>query len=85
MADAAVSYAIQKIGDAIINEALLLGSVRQQVEDLMRELRWIQSFLKDADAMARDGSNMVHNWVEEVREAAHDAEELIESFAIQGS
>ena len=85
MADAAVRYAIQKIGDAIINEALLLGSVRQQVEHLMRELRWIQSFLKDADAKARDGSNVVHNWVEEVREATHDAEDLIESFAFQGS
>ena len=85
MADAVVSYAIQKIGDAIINEALFLGSVRQQAEELKRELIWMESFLQDADAKARGGNKLVRNWVKEIREAAHDAEDLIESFAIQGS
>ena len=85
MADAVVSYAIQKIGDAIINEALFLGSVRQQAEELKRELTWMESFLQDADAKARGGNKLVQNWVKEIREAAHDAEDLIESIAIQGS
>ena len=85
MADAVVSYAIQKIGDAIINEALFLGSFRQQAEELKRELTWMESFLQDADAKARGGNKLVRNWVKEVREAAHDAEDLIESIAIQGS
>ena len=85
MADAVVSYAIQKIGDAIINEALFLGSVGQQAEELKRELTWMESFLQDADAKARGGNKLVRNWVKEVREAAHDAEDLIESIAIQGS
>ena len=85
MADAIVSYAIQKIGDAIINEALFLRSVRQQAEELKRELIWMESFLQDADAKARGGNKLVQNWVKEVREAAQDAEDLIESIAIQGS
>ena len=85
MADAVVSYAIQKIGDAIIREARFLGSVRQQAEELKRELIWMESFLQDADAKARGGNKLVRNWVKEVREAAHDAEDLIESIAIQGS
>ena len=85
MADAVVSYAIQKIGDAIINEALFLGSVRQQAEDLKEELTWMESFLQDADAKARGGNKLVENWVKRVRKAAHDAEDLIESIAIQGS
>ena len=85
MANAVVSYAIQKIGDAIINEALFLRSVRQQAEELKRELIWMESFLQDADAKARGGNKLVRNWVKEVREAAHDAEDLIESIAIQGS
>ena len=85
MADAVVSYAIQKIGDAIINEAIFLGSFRQQAEELKRELTWMESFLQDADAKAGGGNKLVRNWVKEVREAAHDAEDLIESFAIQGS
>ena len=85
MADAVVSYAIQKIGDAIINEALFLRGVRQQAEELKRELIWMESFLQDADAKARGGNKLVRNWVKEVREAAHDAEDLIESIAIQGS
>ena len=50
MADAAVSYAIQKIGDAIINEALFQGSVKQQAEDLSQELTGMKSFLQDANA-----------------------------------
>ena len=85
MADAVVSYAIQKIGDAIINEALFLGSFRQQAEELKRELTWMESFLQDAEAKARGGNQSVQNWVKLVREAAHDTEDLIESFAIQGS
>ena len=85
MADAVVSYAIQKIGDAIINEARFLGNVRQQAEELKRELTWMESFLRDADAQARGGNKLVQNWVKEVREAAHDAEDLIEYYAIQGS
>ena len=85
MADAVVSYAIQKIGDAIINEALFLGSVRPQAEEIKRELTWMESFLQDADAKARDGNKLVQNWVKEVRKTAYDAEDMIESFAIQGS
>ena len=85
MADAVISYVIQKIGDAIINEALFLRSVKQQAEELKRELIWMESFLQDADAKARGGNKLVQNWVKEVREAAHDAEDLIESIAIQGS
>ena len=82
MADAAVSYAILKISDAIINEALFIGSVKQQAEDLKQELTWMKSFLQDADAKARDGNQLVQNWVKLVREAAQDTEDLIESFAI---
>ena len=82
MADAAVSYAIQKIGDAIINEALFIGSSKQQAEELKEELTWMKSFLQDADAKARDGNQLVQNWVKLVREAAQDTEDLIESFAI---
>ena len=85
MAEAVVSYAIEKIGDAIINEALFLGSVKQQAEDLKEELTWMESFLQDADAKARGENKLVHNWVKRVRKAAYDAEDLIESIAIQGS
>ena len=45
----------------------------------------MESFLQDADAKARGGNKLVRNWVKEVREAAQDAEDLIESIAIQGS
>ena len=83
MADAAVSYAIQKIGDAIVNEALFQGSVKQQAEDLNQELTGMKSFLQDADAQARGGNALAQNWVKLVREATNDAEDLIESFAIQ--
>ena len=99
MADAVVSSAIQKIDDAIINEALFLASIEQQAEDLKRELTLLESFLqdlkreltlmesflRDADAKARGGNQSVQKWVKEVEEAAHDAKDLIESIAIQRS
>ena len=61
---------IQKIDDAIINEALFLGSVGQQAEDLKQELTWMENFLQDADAEARGGNNVVQNWVKLVRKAS---------------
>ena len=85
MAETVVSYAIQKIGDAIINEALFQGSVRQQAEELKQELKWMWSFLPEAHTKARGGNQLVQNWVRRLEEAAHDAEDLIESIAIQGS
>ena len=83
MAGAVVSYVIQKI-DAIINQALFERTVKLQALQLNRELTGLESFLQDADAKARGGNESVQNWVKEVREAAHDAEDLIESIAIQG-
>ena len=81
MAIPGVNYVIQKIGDAIINQARVLDSVEQRVEDLKREVTLMKNFLQDADAKVRGGDNSVQAWVKLVWEAANDAEDLIESFA----
>ena len=84
MAEGVVSYAIQKIDDAIINKALFERKVMVRAKELNLALTRMKSFLQDADAKARGGNESVQNWVKYVREAAHEAEDLIESVAIQG-
>ncbi|KAH0757600.1 hypothetical protein KY290_021093 [Solanum tuberosum] len=49
MADAFVSFAVQKLGDFLIQQVSLRTSLREKVEWLRNELLFIQSFLKDAE------------------------------------
>ncbi|CAA6673883.1 unnamed protein product [Spirodela intermedia] len=81
MADAALGYVVQRVGDLLIKEAVFLYSVKDQVEWLKRELRAMECFLKDADAKSK-GDESVKNWVRDVREIAYQAEDLVESFVL---
>ncbi|KAL1184725.1 hypothetical protein V6Z11_A01G064600 [Gossypium hirsutum] len=56
--------------------------VKDQVEDLQKELEWIQSFLKEADARKVD-DEVVRTSINEIRELAYDAEDVIETFALK--
>ncbi|KAK9265948.1 hypothetical protein L1049_003472 [Liquidambar formosana] len=79
MAEFAVSAVTEKLTNLLIQEAVFLDGVRQKVEQLKNELRWMQSFLKDADAK-QEVNERVRNWVSEIREVAYDAEEVIETY-----
>ncbi|KAI3926486.1 hypothetical protein MKW92_016559 [Papaver armeniacum] len=73
MVDAVVSFAVEKLGDALIGETFfLLGVVLR-----------MQCFLKDADAKAQQGDERVRNWVKEIRNLAYDAEDVIETFILK--
>ncbi|KAI5314664.1 PREDICTED: disease [Prunus dulcis] len=50
MTEFVVSTVVGKLTNWITEEALLLEGVGDKVEQLRDELRWMQSFLKDADA-----------------------------------
>lgn len=54
----------------LAEEARLLRGVHTQVEDITKELLFIQAFLKDTDAKAeeRGTSQGVKTWVQELRE-----------------
>ncbi|KAI3879426.1 hypothetical protein MKW92_041279, partial [Papaver armeniacum] len=83
MVDAVVSFAVEKLGDALISETYFLLGVRTQVTDLRDELRRMQCFLKDADAKEQQGDDRVKNWVSEIRDLAYDAEDVIETYMLK--
>ncbi|KAI3903517.1 hypothetical protein MKW98_032171 [Papaver atlanticum] len=83
MVDVVVSFAVEKLGDALIGETFFLLGVRGQVKDLCDELRRMQLFLKDADAKEQQGDERVRNWVADIRDLAYDAEDVIDAFILK--
>ncbi|KAK8712193.1 hypothetical protein V6N13_147440 [Hibiscus sabdariffa] len=77
----AVSFALETIAELTQQVSPLLG-VEDQVESLETELRWMQSFLKLADARTVD-NEVIRTSVAEIRELAYDVEDVIETFALK--
>ncbi|TYG96308.1 hypothetical protein ES288_A11G339800v1 [Gossypium darwinii] len=77
----AVSSALKTIGE-LTQEVTSLWGVDEQVEGLASELRWMQSFLKVADARKVD-NELIRTSVVEIRELAYDAEDVIETFSLK--
>ncbi|KAK8272507.1 hypothetical protein V6Z11_D11G335400 [Gossypium hirsutum] len=77
----AVSYALETI-DKLTQEVTSLWGVDEQVGGLASELRWMQSFLKVADARKVD-HEVIRTTVVEIRELAYDAEDVIETFSLK--
>ncbi|XP_042492919.1 putative disease resistance protein At1g50180 [Macadamia integrifolia] len=82
MAQAVVSTVAGRLGDLLIQQAIFLVGVKDQVEDLRDELMWIQSFLEDADSRQDEGS-LVSTWVSKIRHAAYDIEDIIDTYILK--
>ncbi|XP_058115159.1 disease resistance RPP8-like protein 3 [Magnolia sinica] len=82
IAESVVELLLQKLVDQLIQEAIFLRGVRDQVEWLEAEFRWMQCFLKDADSN-KEGDGRVKNWVQDVKDVAYDAEDLIDTFVFK--
>ncbi|MBA0759153.1 hypothetical protein Gotri_022074, partial [Gossypium trilobum] len=82
MDSSAISSVIQTVGRLLTLEATSLMGVKDQVEDLQKELEWMQSFLKEADARKVD-NEVVRTSINEIRALAYDAEYVIETFALK--
>ncbi|XP_058067577.1 probable disease resistance RPP8-like protein 4 [Magnolia sinica] len=80
--EAAVSLVLGKLSDFLVQEAVSLYQVRDQVESVERELRRMRCFLKDADAK-QSGDERVKNWVADVRDVAYDAEDIVDTFILR--
>lgn len=83
MAEAIVTFVIERLGDLLLNEAKFLSGVREQVEDAKAELERIQCFLEDADGRARQGDKSFRYHVAEISEAAYDLEDVIATFVLK--
>ncbi|XP_039059082.1 probable disease resistance RPP8-like protein 2 [Hibiscus syriacus] len=82
MAWSAVSSAVNTIGNLLAQEAIYLWGVKEQVDRLQKELKWMQRFLIEADAK-QSKDKMISLWVAEIRELAYDAEDVFEDFALR--
>ncbi|KAF8013821.1 hypothetical protein BT93_I1623 [Corymbia citriodora subsp. variegata] len=77
MAESVVSFAVETIGNLLIEEAKFLSGIQGKVEDLQRELRLIWCLLRNADAR-REHDQVVGEWVAQLQDIAYDAEDIIE-------
>ncbi|XP_010479468.1 PREDICTED: putative disease resistance protein At1g50180 isoform X2 [Camelina sativa] len=82
MAEAVVSVTVQKLGELLLEEPLLLFGIGDQVKQLQDELKRLKCFLKDADEKQQK-SERVRNWVAGIREASYDAEDILEAFFLK--
>ncbi|XP_039120328.1 probable disease resistance protein RF9 [Dioscorea cayenensis subsp. rotundata] len=82
MAESAVSQVVTRLAGLLSQEFWLLYGLRDEVEWMERELRWIKCFLKDADAKGKTDER-VKNWVNEVIHVAYQAEDAIDTFLIK--
>ncbi|KAG8372625.1 hypothetical protein BUALT_Bualt12G0086100 [Buddleja alternifolia] len=83
MMDQVSQMALETIRDLLVNVGFLSG-VTGEVEEVQMELNTIHSFLKDADTRPdRYDSNTVRTWVAELRKLAMEAEDVLETYAIE--
>ncbi|XP_060183877.1 disease resistance protein RPP13-like [Lycium barbarum] len=82
MVDAFVSYAVQKLGDFLIQEVNLRLSLREEVQWLRNELLSMQSFLKDAEEK-QVGDHRVQQWVFDINSVANDAVSILETYSFE--
>ncbi|KAK3220690.1 hypothetical protein Dsin_014660 [Dipteronia sinensis] len=82
MAESAIAYVAQSLSDLLVQKVEFLKGVGDQVEWLRDELQWMQCFLKDADAKQEEDQR-VRNWMTEIRNAAYDAEDIVDSFILK--
>ena len=85
MAEAVVSFVIERLGNLLLNEAKFLYGVKDEVEEAGRELQRTRHFSEDADARAKQGDKMIHYYVLEIKEAAYDLEDVIVTFALKAA
>ncbi|KAG5526754.1 hypothetical protein RHGRI_032871 [Rhododendron griersonianum] len=78
-----VSFVVERLDNLLIQEYRLLHGVRAQVEQMQKELNFMQRFLKAADARREEGDELVSNWISEIRELSLDAEDVIATFVIK--
>ncbi|XVF15828.1 hypothetical protein REPUB_Repub09cG0190000 [Reevesia pubescens] len=79
MAEFPVSLVVEKLTNLLALQAAYLDGVSQKIVELRNELRWMQSFLKDAD-VNQEENELMQQWVSDIRDVAYDTEEVIETY-----
>ncbi|XP_049354554.1 disease resistance protein RPP13-like isoform X1 [Solanum verrucosum] len=82
MVDAFLSFAVQNLGDFLIQQVSLRKNLRKEIEWLRNELLFIQSFLKDAE-LKQSGDHRIQQWVFEINSIANDAVAILETYSFE--
>ncbi|KAF7124003.1 hypothetical protein RHSIM_Rhsim12G0122700 [Rhododendron simsii] len=82
MASIAVKVVVEKLASLLAQEAQFLGGVRRGVSELRDDLESMRSFLHDAESRI-ETENGVKTWVKQVRDAAHDTEDILDEFSLR--
>ncbi|TYJ47400.1 hypothetical protein E1A91_A02G187300v1 [Gossypium mustelinum] len=79
MAEFAVSLVVEKLTNLLTQQASYMDGVSRKIVQLRNELRWMQSFIKDADTKQEE-NDLMQQWVNDVRDVAYETEEVIETY-----
>ncbi|KAM0850337.1 hypothetical protein ACQ4PT_053179 [Festuca glaucescens] len=79
MAESTVRTVVGSVGNLVVHETRFLCGVTVEVEFLKDELMRLQAYLKDADEKWRSGNARVAILVSQVRNAAYEAQNIIEA------
>ncbi|XP_060967020.1 disease resistance protein RPP8-like [Cannabis sativa] len=83
MADAVVSFVIERLGDLVISEAQFLHGIEAQVGNAQIKLQCMSAFLKDADAWVTNGDGRIRLLVVQIRENSLDLQDVIETYVLK--
>ncbi|KAL3630985.1 hypothetical protein CASFOL_023969 [Castilleja foliolosa] len=83
MAEAAISFAVEKLGSLLIHKVDFLLGVEDKVTWLKDELQRMQCFLKDASEKQSAGNETIRKWISDIRDVAQEAEDAIETFILR--
>ncbi|XP_062083802.1 putative disease resistance protein At1g50180 isoform X2 [Humulus lupulus] len=83
MAEAVVSFVLERLEDLVLSEAEFLIGIKDQVENAQTKLQCMRAFLKDADACVRNGDERVQLLVVKVRDTSYDLEDVIETYVFK--
>ncbi|GAB4836249.1 hypothetical protein Ancab_001164 [Ancistrocladus abbreviatus] len=78
-----VSFVIERIANLLSEEIKFLVGVEDQVNGLLKELTWMQSYLKDAEAKQEEFNEVDRVTFREITKIAYDAEDVVESFILE--
>ncbi|XP_058114403.1 disease resistance protein RPM1-like [Magnolia sinica] len=82
MAEAVLSFFIQKLGEQLVHEVELLSGVHDDVVWIRNELQTMKAFLEDADRR-KEREQLVEAWITQVRYSVYNAEDAVDEFMIR--
>lgn len=82
MAEAAVAFLLPKLYDVIQRRVVSFLDTPEEARKLHETLKFLQAFLQDADEKRKE-SKTIETWVSQVRDAAFEAEDIIDEFILK--